>query len=280
MKGFFITQVTIVIAIVISACTPKPFEKNDSQKIAEAYSPPEENAFSNPTGMHFSVKKYKDVFFKNVGTVTAVQFVVRGATVGKKYILWCKPLGRDMKALYEYDTDDYGLLGRQLGPGTMMLDDDILLLFDFFKGEPVKYYLTSFDKSTVLQTEFVPYPICTTARDEAQVTLKRLVPDASLVLCEGEGFLPDEHLLITTQSGTVIIPNKPVICTNGKFSFIFEPAAPKKSGGIGYVEIRRFSERLVVDCDWGCEAFSKKKLFARSDLLEPEALLKLNSEQE
>jgi hypothetical protein len=259
MRGFFLRKkiyrwvLILISAAVFTGCAPRPVIKTDNQELVAAYIPPEEEVISNPKRVHFSIKKYKDIEVKNVGTVTAIQFVVRGAEPEKKYILWSQPLGRDITAVYEYETDDYGLLGRQIGNGTMMLDDDLLLMFDFFKGEPVKYYLTSFDKSTVLQAEFVPYPIVAEAKDEAIVTMKRLVPDASLLLCEGNGFLPDEHLLVTTQSGSKIVPSIPMVCKNGKFSFIFEPQVPHKSGGTGYIEIRRFSERVVLDCDWGCE---------------------------
>jgi hypothetical protein len=282
MRRFFLKMHAVVFAafIIFAGCTPRTKVNSDRPESKEAlsvYIPPDENTFCNPSKMHFSVKKYKDVSLKNVGTVTALRFVVRGAKPEQKYVLWCQSLGRDVKPVYEYESDDRGLLGRQIGQGTMMLDDDMLLMFDFFKGEPVKYYLTSFDKDTVLQAEFVPYPLSVEAKDEAIVTIKRLVPNASLVLCEGEGFLPDEHLLITTQSGTTIVANTPFVCRNGKFSFIFEPEVPHKSGGTGYVEVRRFSERLVLDCDWGCEAFSKKKIMARSESLDAETLLQLNS---
>ena len=284
MKGCFseLHAIVFVIIAVFLACTPRPqdedVERPKSKAVLSAYIPPDENAFGNPSKMHFSVKKYNDIPLRNVGTVTALQFIVRDAEPEQRYILWSQPLGREIKPVYEYEADDQGLLGRQIGGGTMMLDDDLLLMFDFFKGEPVKYYLTSYDKSTVLQVEFTPYPLRIEAKDEATVNIKRLVPNASLVLVTGEGFLPDEHLLLTTQSGTTIIPNVPIWCKNGRFSCIFEPEVPHKSGGTGYIEIRRFAERLVLDCDWGCEAFSKKKLLARSEGLDSETMLKLNSD--
>lgn len=232
----------------------------------------------NPHGIFFSADKFTDVYIKNVGTVAAYQFTVTRAPPGQKFSLSAQPLGGDVTVYAEYDVDDDGTLGRQVNEGTMMLNNELICMFDFWRAEPVDYWLISKDGSTVLKTTLVPYPIQTQGRDGAKITLRRLIPSAHLMLCEGEGFLPDEKIFATAQSVNQVAANVPLFCTNGKFSLLLEPAGKASSGGKAFLEIRRFSERLIVDYDWGCEATNDKRKIACSLKMDSDALVKLSQE--
>ncbi len=238
------------------------------------------NEIANPYNIVFRAQKFEDVSIENVGNVAAYQFIVRKAPLEMQFVLFCQSLGKPPTPVFEYEADDHGELGRQLGPGTMMLDNDLVLLFNFFQGEPVDYWLVSKDLKTVMKTSFVPYPIKAEGKDEASISIKRLVPDARLLLCEGDGFLPDERLLITTRSGDRCIPNIAINCVNGRFALLLEPEVAGKSGGTASLEVRRFHERLFLDYDWGSEALNKRKMIADANRMAADTLQQLSLDSE
>jgi len=233
------------------------------------------NEQKNPYGSFFAGEKVSDTYVENVGPVATFKFIARNFPTDKKFVFASQNLGGPIKPLAQYDVDDDGTLGRQIDTGTLMLDNEMWLMFDFSRGESVKYWLVSTDGTVRLANTIVPYMIKAEGRDGASVTLRRLTPDAGLMLCEGYDFNPDEQILVSSQSGKARTYNTPITCANGRFSMIFEPASAERSGGIAYVDIQRFSERLMLEFDWGCEALNTKKRCANTSRIQPDALLKL-----
>lgn len=249
----------------------EPNKANDQINSEFVY--PEEEV--NPYGSFFFAEREPDTFVENVGQVATFRFIGRRFTPDTKYIFASQNLGHPIKPIVLYEADDDGQLGRQVHNGTMMLDNESLLMLNYFRGEPVKYWLYTSNGKVRLSTTIVPYPIRVTARDGAQINIRRLTQDARLVICEGEDFLADEKILISSQSGAKRTSNVPIVCVNGKFSMIFEPGEDQRSGGIAYVDVQRFNERLMLDYHWGWEAVNPKKLLGNAAKIKPDALLKL-----
>lgn len=239
---------------------------------------PREAPEDNPYGSQFEAQRQQDVEIPKVGTVAAFSFIGRNFIPDQKVTLASQSLYGAIKPLYEYQADDDGFLGRQIPEGTMMLENDVWLMFDFYKGQPVRYWLYTKDGKVRISTLFIPYPIETQARDGAKISIRRLTPDARLVICEGVDFLPDERLFITTQAAGQMVANTPIACANGSFSMVLEPGASGKTGGKALVEVKRANERLVLDYDWGCEAINPKKRLAPAKYMEQDVLSKLSQE--
>lgn len=229
----------------------------------------------NPYGSLFYAERTDDTYVENVGSVATYRFIGRRFPEEASYILASQSLGGPRQPVAKYEVDDEGQLGRQIDVGTLMLDNEMILMFDYFKGEPVDYWLCSTDGKSRLRTTFVPYPIVSYGRDGAVISIRRLTQDAGLVLLEGIDFNPDENILVSTQSGTKRTSNVPIVCTNGKFSMVLEPAYAGKSGGTAYVDVMRMNERLMVEYEWGCEAINPKKRQANTSRIKQDALLKL-----
>ncbi len=230
---------------------------------------------SNPYGSVFYSIRTEDTYVENVGAVATYQFIARKCIPNASYILSTRALNGDITPVMRLETDDEGQLGRQIDAGTLMLDNERILMFDFCKGEPIEYWLTSLDGKTNIKSTFVPYPIATQGRDGATISIRRLTPDAKLVLVEGYDFDPDEKIYVSTQSSGSETKNVPFVCTNGKLSMIIEPAGEGKSGGTAYLNISRMKERLVLEFDWGCEATNPKKRMANTQRIKQDALLNL-----
>jgi hypothetical protein len=263
MKQFFLTFLMAAGAILASFF--------GHEELAAA--PAQEE--KNPHAIFFEAEKLKDTHIDPIGPVATFRLIVRNAIPDQKYILSSQNVGGPVKPLYEYEADDEGQLGRQLQDGTMMMDNDILLMFDFFKGESVQYFLESKDGSTHLKTTVIPYPIRAEGRNGAEVTLRRLTPDAKLMICEGDGFLPDEEIFISSQSARMRTTNIPFTCENGQFSVILEPQVSGKTGGLAYVDIRRAGERMILEYDWGCQALNLKRREADSTKMKLDAISKI-----
>ncbi len=232
----------------------------------------------NPYGSVFYSVRAEDTYVENVGAVTTYQFIARKFFPNTSYILATRTLNGEITPVMRLEVDDEGQLGRQIDAGTLMLDNERILMFDFCKGEPIEYWITSLDGKVKMCTSFVPYPITTQARDGASVSIRRLTPDARLVLVEGYDFDPDEKVYVSTQSSGSETKNVPFVCTNGKLSMIIEPAGEGKSGGTAYLSISRMKERLVLEFDWGCEATNPKKRMANTQRIKQDALLNLPTE--
>ncbi|MBS0655241.1 MAG: hypothetical protein JSR46_05660 [Verrucomicrobia bacterium] len=260
-------------AFVISCKPPQPTV--DATSSREEATPLVVLQKKNPDSVYFGTERLSDIGIESVGDVASFQLVVRNAPPDQKYMLSNRNLGGPIKPIYEYQADDDGTLGRQVSEGTMMLDNDVWLMFDFFRGEPVEYFLTSRDGATELVTTFVPYPIKATGKDGAEISVRRLVPDARLMLCEGDGFVPDEEVLVSSQSANERTVDVPYICRNGRFSMLLEPQAAGKSGGVAYIEVKRAAERLALEYDWGCQALNPKRRVANSSKMKQDALSKL-----
>jgi hypothetical protein len=241
---------------------------------------PQQVMYRNPNGASFEAERLSDTVVPKIGSVASYKFIARNFKPNDTMTLMCQNLGGIPKPVAAYQVDDDGTLGRQVPEGTMIFDNDVWLMFDFFRGEPVRYWLVSKDRKTILSTDFVPYPILAKGYGGAQISLRRLVADARLVICEGEGFLPDEELIVTSKSSDRMIANVPVVCAYGKFSMLFEPAQNNKTGGTGFIEFKRQNERLVLEYDWGSEAVSTKKRIANSISLDPGTLQKLSDESQ
>lgn len=232
----------------------------------------------NPNGSIFYAERVKDTFVENVGQVATYRFIARKFPPNTTYLLCSQNLGCPMQPFAWYEVDDDGKLGRQIDAGTLMLDNEMILMFDYCRGEAVEYWLCSSDGKARVASTFVPYPITTQALDGATISIRRLTPDASLVYLEGSDFNPDEYITLSSQSAAGRTANVPVVCTNGKFSMIFEPGAPGKSGGTAYVDVTRVGERLMLEYDWGCEAVNPKRRLGNTSRIKQDALIKLSTD--
>ena len=232
----------------------------------------------NPNGSIFYAERVKDTFVENVGQVATYRFIARKFPPNTTYLLCSQNLGCPMQPVAWYEVDDDGKLGRQLDAGTPMLDNEMILMFDYCRGEAVDYWVCSSDGKARLLSTFVPYPITNHALDGATISIRRLTPDASLVFLEGSDFNPDECITISSQSAAGRTAHVPIVCTNGKFSMIFEPGAPGKSGGTAYVDVTRAAERLMLEYDWGCEAVNPKRRLGNTSRIKQDALLNLPTE--
>ncbi len=268
-----ISLVAISTAALVSSCqhptnTPK-LRKETSANILSG------EREMNPYGSLFYAERAEDTYVENVGSVATYRFIGRRFPEEHIYLLASQSLGGPMQPMAKYEVDEDGQLGRQIDAGTLMLDNEMFLMFDCCKGEPIEYWLCSTDGKARLNTTIVPYPIIAHGRDGAVISVKRLTQDASFALLEGEDFNPDEEILISTQSGTNRTSNTPVICTNGKFSMLLEPSVAGRSGGIAYVDVMRVNERLMVEYDWGCEAVNPKKRQGNTTRIKQDALIKI-----
>jgi len=232
----------------------------------------------NPHGSAFYAVRTPDTYIENVGPVATYQFIARKFPPEGSYLFAWQSINGEFTPLFRFEVDDDGQLGRQNDAGTLMLDNERQLMFDFCRGEPVDYWLCSLDGTVRIKTSFVPYPISQQGRDGATITIRRLTADAKLVLVEGWDFDPDEKLYISTQSSGKDTKNVPFECNRGKFSMIIEPAANGKSGGTGYVSVNRRSERIVLEYDWGSEAVNPKKRMANTQRIRQDALMNLPTE--
>jgi len=240
---------------------------------------PKEAPECGAPGAYIGAERVDDIIVPKVGPVVAYRFVARNFPPDKKLRLASQNLGGPLQYLYAYDVDDDGSVGRQVPEGTLMLENEIFLMFDFFKGQPVRYWLLSDDGAVRKSCQIVPHPIVATAQDGARISIQRLTPDSRLVLVEGRDFLPDETVYITTQSANMRIENVKMPCRKGHFSMVVEPEIEGKSGGIAYVEVLRAHERLILDYEWGWEAINPKKRHSPSRAMDPDALVKLAQEQ-
>ncbi|MCE5293126.1 MAG: hypothetical protein LLF94_00745 [Chlamydiales bacterium] len=229
----------------------------------------------NPYGSFFTAERMPDTYIENVGPVATYRFVARKFPQDQVYVLASQSLGGTPQPIAGYEVDDDGHLGRQIEAGTLMLDNEMILMFDYFKGEPVEYWLCSNDATSRLGTSFVPYPISTEAKDGAIITVRRLTQDAGLVLLEGTDFNPDEEIAVGSQVGNMRTPNVPIRCRNGRFSMIFEPKDNDKSGGTAYIDVLRKGERLMLEYDWGCEAVNPKRRQGNTSRIKHDALINL-----
>ena len=229
----------------------------------------------NPHHSVFYAERVEDTYIENVGPVATFRFIARKFSPEDKYILGSQNLGQPIQPYAWYEVDDDGQLGRQIDSATLMLDSEMMLMFDYFMGEPVEYWLCSLDGTSRLGVTLVPYPIMSEGQDGATITLRRLTPDARLVLLEGRDFDPDEQIFVSSQSGKQHTHNVPIICINGKFTMIFEPGIAERSGGSAYIDVERIRERLMLKYDWGCEAVNPKKRLANTQKIKRDALIKL-----
>ncbi len=266
--------VIALLALFISCQRPE----RPTLKKKEIQTPLVSDRQINPHGALFYAERMDDTYVENVGQVVTYRFVARKLPSDTSFLLSNQNLGQALNPIGWYEVDDDGQLGRQIDTGTLMLDNEMILMFDYCKGEPVEYWLISKDQKTRLGTMFVPYPIKCESRDGAIITIRRLTQDARLVLMEGIDFDPDERIVISSQYGSSRTPNVPILCTNGKFSMIFEAASPEKSGGIAYVDVIRKKERMMLEYDWGSEAVNGKRRQANSSRIRHDALLKLPTE--
>lgn len=264
-----------VLLSLATSCQSQYVANKEPQNVAATPILGDHNEQKNPYGSFFAGEKVKDTYVENVGPVATFKFIARNLPTDKRFVFASQNLGGPIKPLATYDVDDEGLLGRQIDTGSLMLDNEMWLMFDFSRGESVRYWLVSTDSTVRLSSTIVPYPIKAEGRDGAIITLRRLTPDARLMLCEGYEFNPDEKILISSQSGKMRTDNVPVICTNGRFSIVFEPGSAERSGGVCYIDIQRFSERLMLEFDWGCEALNTKKRCGNTARIQPDALMKL-----
>lgn len=259
------------------SCSPnRPKEELAKKKTApkpESLASPDREV--NPHGSVFYADKQADTFIENVGMVATYRFVARKFLPEEPYLLASENLGSPLEPFAWYEIDDDGHPGRQIEAGTLMLDNEMFLMFDYCKGESVDYWFLSNDKKARLRATIVPYPITVEAKDGATISIRRLTPDARLVLLEGKDFDPDEKIWISSQSGSVRSSNVPVACPGGRFSMLFEPAQEGKSGGTAYVDVVRIRERLMLEYDWGCEATNPKKRMANTQKIKTDALIKL-----
>ncbi len=279
MKKLIVMTVVGIVSLV-SSCSyreyPKPDKRESVQKVREQMLPlVSEERELNPYGSILYAERVKDTYIENVGPVATYRFLARRFPPEGKYLLASENLGCPRQPYAWYNVDDDGQLGRPIETGTLMLDNEHILMFDYCKGEPVDYWLVSEDGKARQSVTIVPYPISIEARDGAQVSVRRLTYDARLVLVEGSDFNSDEKILVSSQSGTNRSDNVPITCVNGRFSMILEPSSPGRSGGTAYVDVRRFKELLTLEYDWGSEAVNAKKRLANTSRIQPDALVKL-----
>ncbi len=282
-KGDYMQKLIVFCAVgivsLLSSCQrqyPKPTDRESVQKVRETMCPlVTEEKELNPYGSLLYAERMKDTYIENVGAVATYRFLARRFPPAGKYLLASENLGCPRQPYAWYDVDDDGQLGRQIDTGTLMLDNELILMFDYCKGESVDYWLVAQDGKARQCVTVVPYPIAVEARDGAQISVRRLTYDAGLVLLEGKDFNPDEQILVSSQSGTNRIDNVPITCINGKFSMLLEPSALGRSGGLAYVDVRRFKELLTLEYDWGSEATNAKKRLANTARIQPDALVRL-----
>lgn len=232
----------------------------------------------NPYGSQFEAYHHEDVDVPKLGKVAAVAFIGRNFIPDQKLTLASYNIYGIVRPIYELQADDDGYLGRQVPEGTMMLENEVLLMFDFFRGQPIRYLLYSSDGKVLLSSLFVPYPIETTGKDGAKVSLRRLTYDGRLMFCEGVDFQPDEVIKVTSQAAGIIVQDTVVVCENGVFTMVFEPGATGKTGGKAIVEIRRARERLFLEYDWGSEAINPKKRLAIEKYTSQDTMANLSQE--
>jgi hypothetical protein len=264
---------SIILLFILTISCQRPEKKEEPPK-PKTFALTEERE-RNPFGSVLVAQRTKDTFVENVGQVATYRFITRKFPTETRYLLATQNLGKPLTPYAWYDPDDEGQLGRQLDLGTLMLDQELFLMFDYCRGEPVEYWLCSSDSKARLCVELIPYPIKTEGRDGASVTLKRLTQNAALLLLEGFDFDPDEQIVVSTQVGNNHTPNVPITCTYGRFSMLLEPSCPGKSGGVGYVDVVRLGERLSLDFDWGSEATNPKKRLGNTSKIQQDALIKL-----
>ena len=271
-------QLLLLLCLVVSCTKPVPKEeptpaRKKAKPRPEVLASPDREA--NPYGSIFYADRQDDTYIENVGMVATYRLVGRKLPPEESFLLASENLGVPISPISWYEIDDEGQPGRQIDAGTLMLDNEMFLMFDYCKGESVDYWLISNDKSARLKTTIVPYPITQEAKDGATITIRRLTPDARLVLLEGKDFDPDEKIWVSSQSGTTRSSNVPIVCASGRFSMLFEPAVAEKSGGTAYIDIVRIRERLMAEYDWGCEATNPKKRMANTQRIKTDALIKL-----
>lgn len=264
----------ILSSIGLTSSCQRPIHKDEKPSHA-SHPLPSNDRELNPNGSLFYAERVKDTYIENVGQVATYRFIARKFPPETKYLLCSQNLGSPLQPITWYDVDDDGQLGRQIEAGTLMLDNELILMFDYCRGEPVEYWLCSSDGNARLCSSFVPYPILAEGRDGATISLRRLTRDAGLVIVEGSDFNPDEAIMVSSQTGTIAAPSVPVVCGYGKFSMIFEPSAPGKTGGVAYVDVMRKGERLTLEYDWGCEAVNPKRRLGNTSRIKQDALLNL-----
>lgn len=265
-----------------TSCTHTAITPDATQNVSVQNKPfvvrPLDTEDINPYGVVFDVEPLNDVDVPKVGKVAAYGFVGRNFSPDQTVVLASQHINGTLKPLYEYMVDDDGTLGRQIADGMMMLENEVILMFDFFRGQPIRYWLYTKDGKVRVSRLVVPYPIQTTGKDGATISIRRITPDAKLALCEGYDFLPDELVLVSTQTGKDLIANIPISCPNGKFSIALEPGLSGKTGGKAYVEVKRTTERLLLEYSWGCEAVHTKSVIAPSRYVDQDTLQKLSLE--
>lgn len=126
-----------------------------------------------------------------------------------------------------------------------------LPLKGYLRGEPINIGLLSADGKEKAVTTVIPYPIEVRDGLGRHLSLELSSADGSSFKFVGEGFRPNESLVLKSTTGKKTLTTKLSPTKAGRFSGTLKPFERGKTSGSSNLEISSKSGRLWLDFDWG-----------------------------
>lgn len=238
--------VFLILAFLATACAPATRQE------------PEKLTVRNPIGIVMKNKNALTVE-TSVGPVSFCTFDAKNVPPNRRFYLQSSDLVCPAYPPIELLSDEYGCL-RTAADRSLSLKNHVYSMQFLLPGEMSSAWLLSEDKSIVVRTSFVPYPLEAFGSDGAELSVVRLVKDASRVECRGRYFNANEKLKIhsaTKEKQTI----DTIQCYKGGFTLDLAAPDPKSFGGIITLTITRENgEKLSLSYPFGRESFNKDLL--------------------
>jgi hypothetical protein len=230
-----------IVAVVLLAVVTPPHR-------TAAQGPKEWGAQFNSAGVKLS---YEEVGRKSIEGKVLVSYKLKasGFAKDKAYTVW----GRWLDGATDRVDDE--MLVSEAGYVASKKDGEVVELIvsltDMLKGEPIQHALVSKDGAIRGFAHVIPFPLEVKGEGGCRVWLEMISPDGKSFGAFGEGFPPDEEVLLESQSGDVSAPTRAKTTGDGRFLTILTPAVPEKTGGSARFSASTKACKATLKYDWG-----------------------------
>lgn len=182
------------------------------------------------------------------------RLLASGYPIGKTFSLWAySPLEEAVKIIDGFYVDDSGeMMGGSFQPdsGTSALEKTDFHAFDHQLGEAFTLGLISDDSTVQAYAKAFPIPI-EDRQGNCHLYVELMTGDRTAFAAFGEGFFPNEELVIESRSDGEVIDSVHYADQNGNFAEYVFPEIIGKIGGVASYHVTGESCSVKVEYDWG-----------------------------
>jgi hypothetical protein len=227
---------------LVASCNVKHIEKNSSQQTLSL----------RPSPLSLTSSREEITNSPTKSTFAICRLHAMNLVPNQTYTLEAVSLGR--RSIYNvYKTDASGELVLKSNPEVSFNNSKIFLLNSSLKGIPVKFNLVSREGKQYATAKFVPFPIETTGRGGAKVSLESTDDLGLTFLFYLQDFKPYERVMFKSTFNGKIVSSIVTANEKGEFigvlSHIKEAANPKQ--GSSNIQVIRTFETLNLEYEWG-----------------------------